>query len=198
VFTAADTDSDVVKVSDIGITTSNTSTADANLKFNVSVVDADGDITATQTLNVTIEGSHTFVGLDGVVESITGTSSGNDILTGGTGSDIFHWNTGDTGQDTITDFSKGPVGSGGDVLNLTDLLQGEHQTVASLADGGYLSFSYSGGNTTITIDANGTTGVGGSGQTIVLQGVDLTAGNTLSAQDIVTNLLNDHQLKTDA
>lgn len=116
---------------------------------------------------------------------------GDDTLTGGSGKDMYVWQSGESGTDTVIGFTKG---IGGDVLNLADLLQGEHATAGSL--GGYLSFNYTGGNTVITIDTNGAT-TGGNAQTIVLQGVDLTSNNTLSATTIITNLLTDGNLKTD-
>ena len=53
-------DSDVVKITDLGFVTS--TTPDAHLAFNVVVTDADADATASQTLNVTIEGDKTFTG----------------------------------------------------------------------------------------------------------------------------------------
>ena len=43
---------DVVKISDIGLITSTTTTQAANLQFSVANVDADGDTTAPQTLDV--------------------------------------------------------------------------------------------------------------------------------------------------
>uniref|UniRef100_UPI0010F87E48 type I secretion C-terminal target domain-containing protein n=1 Tax=Pseudomonas sp. 2FE TaxID=2502190 RepID=UPI0010F87E48 len=49
---------------------------------------------------------------------------GNDQLTGGIGADLFIWNQGDTGNDTITDFNVGE----GDRIDLRDLLQGENDS----------------------------------------------------------------------
>lgn len=53
---AATTDNDVIKISDIGFVTANSATLNTNLKFDVSVVDADGDATGSQTLGVSILG----------------------------------------------------------------------------------------------------------------------------------------------
>jgi hypothetical protein len=50
------TDNDVVKISDIGFVTALGGTLNTDLSFDVSVVDADGDATAIQTLDVNIVG----------------------------------------------------------------------------------------------------------------------------------------------
>lgn len=116
---------------------------------------------------------------------------GDDILTGGGGGDGFVWRAADTGLDTVTDFT---AGVRGDVLDLADILEGEHATAASL--GSYLSFSFDGHNTTITIDSDGE-GPAAPAQSIVLQSVDLTGNNTLTNAAIISNLLNDGNLRVD-
>jgi urocanate hydratase len=80
------------------------------------------------------------------------------------------------------------------VLDLSDMLQGED--LASLDN--FLNFSFDAvsGDTTISIDTDG----GGSFenvQQIVLTGVDLTLGGTLSDQQILDNLLADGNLLVD-
>ena len=123
--------------------------------------------------------------------------AGDDSLVGGGGIDIFALESGDEGSvgtpavDTIEDFA---VGSGGDVLDLSDMLQGEN--LATLDS--FLNFSYDvgSGDTTISID----TGGGGTfevSQQIVLTGVDLTLGGTLTDQQILDNLINDGNLVVD-
>lgn len=124
--------------------------------------------------------------------------SGNDSLIGGDGIDIFALESGDEGTignpavDTIADFT---LGVGGDVLDLSDMLQGED--LASLD--GFLNFSYDGasGDTTISIDVDGSSGSFESAQEIVLSGVDLTANGTLSDQQILDTLLNNGNLIVD-
>jgi Ca2+-binding RTX toxin-like protein len=124
--------------------------------------------------------------------------SGNDSLTGGDGIDIFALESGDEGTigtpavDTIADFT---LGVGGDVLDLSDMLQGED--LASLDD--FLNFSYDGlsGDTTISIDVDGSSGTFESAQEIVLSGVDLSANGTLNDQQILDNLLNNGNLIVD-
>ncbi len=56
--------------------------------------------------------------------------AGNDMLTGGAGADTFRWNFADRGtlanpaRDVITDFDTASYTSGGDRLDLRDILQG--------------------------------------------------------------------------
>ncbi len=143
----------------------------------------------------------TLIG-NGVDNQLTG-GLGNDMLTGGGGSDTFIWNKGDTGHDTITDFSLG-----NDHLDLSQLLQGENATTASLDD--YLHFKVSGTGTQAvsTIEVSSVAGANAT-QTIDLAGIDLAqhygvtagAGGVISAgQDtatIINGMINDHSLKVD-
>ena len=113
---------------------------DLDYNFTLNVVDGDGD-DVTQSFNVHIDGESSG-GL--VVEAIAGTSgadvltgtgaddiliggAGDDVLTGDLGADTFVWTLSDQGDSTTpardtTDFDVAE----GDVLNLRDLLQGEH------------------------------------------------------------------------
>ncbi len=116
------------------------------------------------------------------------------------GSDTFKWNLGETGNDVIKDFNLAPVTSGGDVLDLKDLLTGESANATSLD--AYLNFSANGlGQTLITVDANGAAD-GGTGQTITLENISFAslqayAGGGGSDIDIITKLLAGGNLKTD-
>ena len=199
-FAASDTDGDVLKISDIGFVSTTTTTQDANLSFSFTVVDADGDATATQVLDVTIEGSSTFTGTADA-EVIQG-SGGNDTLTGGADSDTFKWTLNETGADRITDFNLAPVASGGDVLDLKDLLVGEHATSGSLD--ALLNFSVSGSGTLITVvDTNADVAGNTAGPTILLANVSYAAlqaytGITGATEaDIINKLLQAGNLKTD-
>jgi len=127
----------------------------------------------------------------------------NDTLTGGDGNDTFVWQKGDSGHDTVTDFTPGS-----DKLDLSQLLQGEHATATSLDD--YLHFKVSGAGTNVvsTIEVSSTAGAAPV-QTIDLAGVDLAqhygvtagAGGVISAghdtATIINGMLNDHSLKVD-
>ena len=134
--------------------------------------------------------------------------AGNDTMTGGTGVDTFKWVLGDQGTtskpavDTIINFNTASKASGGDVLDLRDLLQGEHATGSSANLTNYLHFTTttSGGVTSTVVHVSETGTVGSSEtQQIVLQGVDLThsGGATLTDTQIIQNLLTNNKLITD-
>ncbi|MGE8499259.1 MAG: retention module-containing protein [Pseudomonas sp.] len=116
--------------------------------------------------------------------------AGNDWLIGGEGEDIFIWGAGESGIDVVADFQAGP---NGDALDLSALLTGEN--AGNLES--YLTFSF-GPSTTIVADSNGASG-GGNIQTIVLDGVDLSAVyNSSSAGDVIAGMLNDGSLMVNA
>mgnify|MGYP000247609416 CR=1 FL=1 len=128
--------------------------------------------------------------------------TGDDTLIGGTGSDTFVWQLNDGGvagtpaTDTVTDFDSSLPASGGDALNLSELLDGE--------DGGdlthFLHFELNGdGDTVVQISTDGDFAGGFNAgdveQVIVLENVDLVSAYTVNnvvdqsalVQDLVTN-----------
>ena len=130
-------------------------------------------------------GTNSLVGLEG--DDILIGNGGNDTLTGGEGADTFKWLLGNTGTTTVTDFVKGV-----DSLDLSQLLVGEDDTAGSLSQ--YLTFAFS-TNTTITVDANAGAS-GGTGQTIVLEGINLQAAyGAMDAAGVITAMLGDDSLK---
>ncbi|MHC8321728.1 retention module-containing protein [Pseudomonas sp. GB2N2] len=127
---------------------------------------------------------------------------GNNTLTGGAGADTFQWLKGNSGHDVVTDFTPGT-----DKLDLSQLLQGENSTAASLDD--YLHFKVTGsGDSLVTsIDVSAMAGAAPN-QTIDLAGVNLAshygvtpgAGGLVAGADtatIINGMLNDHSLKVD-
>ncbi len=128
---------------------------------------------------------------------------GNNTLTGGAGADTFQWLKGNSGHDLITDFTPGT-----DKLDLSQLLQGENASTASLDD--YLHFTVSGSGASVmtSIDVSAMAGATPS-QTIDLAGVNLAShygvtpgagGMIASGHDtatIISGMLNDHSLKVD-
>ncbi|WP_421241157.1 VWA domain-containing protein [Aeromonas enteropelogenes] len=126
---------------------------------------------------------------------------GDDILIGGVGSDTFKWLAGDAdgSTDSITDFTLGSTTSGGDVLDLSDLLVGvptggTNEDLATVLDN-YLQFDTA--TNKLTIDTDGTPG--GAQLTIQFQGgLDLDQGGTLTTNhDIIKQMLDDGNLKVD-
>ncbi|MBL8454037.1 MAG: VCBS domain-containing protein, partial [Zoogloea sp.] len=153
-------------------------------------------------------GNDTIIGGSGA--SLISGGAGNDTLTGGLGSDTFKWSLGDAGSagapalDAITDFNKAAAISGGDVLDLGDLLQGESHTGTNPGNlGSYLHFEKSGTDTVVHISSTGgytggTFSAGATDQKIVLQGVDLTNSGALSTDaQIIQDLLTKGKLSAD-
>jgi Ca2+-binding RTX toxin-like protein len=130
---------------------------------------------------------------------------GNDSLTGGTGSDTFRWQLADKGPvgnpaaDVVTDFSAAAVKSGGDALDLRDLLQGENHTTGTGNLGNYLHFEKSGTDTILHVSSSGAYSAGfnatADDQTITLNNVDLTT--TGNDQAIIQDLLTKGKLIVD-
>ncbi|MCX8520282.1 MAG: type I secretion C-terminal target domain-containing protein, partial [Rhodoferax sp.] len=107
--------------------------------------------------------------------------AGNDVLFGGTGTNTFVWKLGDQGSaatpatDTVMDFK---LGTGGDVLDLRDLLQSEHAvtgagTAAVLQN--YLHFSEASGDVLLSVSHQAS---GPAAQTITLAHFSLDSLHT--------------------
>jgi Ca2+-binding RTX toxin-like protein len=157
-------DTDVIKVSDIGFIKTQTSTVDAELDFQVAVQDADNDATSSVNLHVTIEAGTTFTGTTSadVLQGSSGNDTlsglagndtlfglagddvlvgglGNDLLIGGADNDTYQWLAGDSGTDTVQGFVHNFNGNAqGDRLDLSQLLTGEHAQAGDI--GNLLSF----------------------------------------------------------
>ncbi|WP_018994937.1 retention module-containing protein [Thioalkalivibrio sp. ALJ2] len=140
-------------------------------------------------------GNDSIIGGDGDDVIIGG--AGSDTLTGGGGSNTFVWFFGDqamdgtpAAHDVITDFKLSDNGSG-DVLDLSDLLQGEEAGEL----GQYLYAESQGGDTVLFVHSTGQLGANGDNadQIITLQGVDLGG----SSDVIIQALLDNDQLKID-
>ncbi|WP_447837461.1 retention module-containing protein [Aeromonas salmonicida] len=141
-------------------------------------------------------GNDTLIG--GLGDDILIGGLGSDTMTGSAGSDTFKWLAGeaDGSTDNITDFTLGNTASGGDVLDLSDLLVGvptggSNDDLAAALDS-YLQFDTA--TKTLTIDPDGA--VGGSELTIQFQN-SLDLASLGSNQDIIKQLLDDGNLKVD-
>ncbi len=134
------------------------------IEFNVT--DTDGLTSAVATVNLNADPSYDFsqgdylagsLGDDSLAgllgDDVLAGGQGSDTLSGGMGSDTFLWFAGDqagSAQDVISDYT---IGAGGDVLNFSDLLEGE-SAQATVLDS-YFDFSSDGTDTTISVDING-------------------------------------------
>ncbi|MDP3142297.1 MAG: Ig-like domain-containing protein, partial [Methylotenera sp.] len=132
--------------------------------------------------------------------------AGNDILAGGAGTDVFKWELADKGikgapaSDTVTDFNVAPVASGGDALDLRDLLTGENHAVGVGNLASYLHFEKVGSDTIIHVSSNGEYAAGFNAakdvQTITLTNVDLVTGFA-NDQAVIQDLLTNNKLIVD-
>jgi Ca2+-binding RTX toxin-like protein len=157
--------------------------------------------------NDTLRGGAGDDTLDGGIDNdILIGGAGNDVLTGGLGSDVFKWEFADQGAkgapaaDTINLFDVAPAASGGDVLDLRDLLTAENHTTGAGNLASYLHFEKSGADTVIHVSSNGEFSAGFDAtkdvQTITLTGVDLI-GAYSNDQQVIQNLLANNKLITD-
>ncbi|MDY3204836.1 MAG: Ig-like domain-containing protein, partial [Arcobacter sp.] len=130
----------------------------------------------------------------------------NDTLTGGTGRDIFLFEKDDQGIagtpaiDTITDFDNQAISTGGDIIDLSDMLIGEGaiaDTAGNLTN--YLHFEFVGADTILYISTTG--GFFGGydsskvDQQIIIEDVNLV--NNSTDQEIIDDLLSRGKLIVD-
>ncbi|WP_292571448.1 Ig-like domain-containing protein, partial [Mesorhizobium sp.] len=121
-------DNDVIKFTDIGFVTATTTPQNADLTFDVTVKDADGDTSTAQQLDVHVVNGVTYTGTADA-ETMQGTANddtlngngGNDILEGFAGADTLNGGDGNDlligglGHDTLTG------GAGADTFKLDHL-----------------------------------------------------------------------------
>ena len=107
----------------------------------------------------------------GLGNDILDGGEGDDLLSGGDGVDRFRFST-LGGTDRIGDFQAGP---GGDVIDLKSLLSGVGETTGAALQS-WLRIEVSGGDSTISIDADGTGNFAAADARITVEGVDLMGG----------------------
>ena len=142
---------------------------------------------------------------------------GNDTLNGGAGADVFAWKLADRGSagtpatDQVTDFNLTSAGSGGDSIDLRDLLVGANHVGANAGNlSNYLDFDTTStpGSTIIHVSSTGgfsggTYSASAEDQRIVLQGVNVRSAGTFGLSsaatdnDVIHQLLQRGKLVTD-
>jgi len=142
------------------------------------------------------EGNDTLVG-----------GTGNDNLWGGAGDDTFVWKLDDQGapsdpvtRDHVMDFGVGGSDpNGNDVLDLSELLTGEHDGKGSLPSNltQFLSFENDGdGNVLVKISTEGHVATSHD-QEIVLHDVSLSDLGGHDSASVIQSMINDGKLKVD-
>ncbi|MGI1670456.1 MAG: retention module-containing protein [Neptuniibacter sp.] len=181
-----------VVVQSVG-TLSNTGITDVT--FDVTATDSDGDVTLPAEISVTVDGSGDIRGTD-AGEVISG-ASGNNILTGGLGDDVFFFTAEDQGTvgtpdlDIINDFNDNGEA---DVLDLSDLLVGEEGTDLTA----FLAVSEDAGAVVIDVDPDG---LSGNTEQIRLEGTtlaDLGANAVDTQADIISDLITNGHIQVDS
>jgi len=107
----------------------------------------------------------------GLGNDILDGGEGDDLLSGGDGVDCFWFST-LGGTDRIGDFQAGP---GGDVIDLKSVLSGVGEATGAALQS-WLRIEVSGGDSTISIDADGTGNFAAADARITVEGVDLMGG----------------------
>ncbi|WP_370679808.1 retention module-containing protein [Comamonas sp. GB3 AK4-5] len=159
---------------------------DSHFTLTVHAESSDGQhasstATGDDTVNVLAgtDAADTLLGSDGHDMLLGG--AGHDTLLGGGGDDRFVWQHGDQGTvntpavDVVKDF-----GNGHDVLDLSDLLQGENASNLSSYLGASIETVNGRVSTVLNISSNGhlgADGVSGADQKIVLEGLQLDTSN---------------------
>lgn len=113
-------------------------------------------------------GNDTIIGGTGHDHIIGG--AGNDVLTGGGGADTFWYMSKNEGLDRITDFNLAQ----GDKLELSNVLTNFDPVTDAI--GKFLIATYSGGDTTISVN-NAGTGASGATQLVVLEDIKVSVSD---------------------
>ena len=173
----------------------------SEVDVSTNSVSADGDVIGTTGADTIDESAaelaQIMLGLDGN-DSLTGSDfndlvmggSGNDSLTGGDGSDVFKFTQSDIGgTDTITDFDFSSIGDGGDIVDLTDILD---NTAANAKT--FITFTDSGSDLVMTLDVNGSTGGTDTHMTITFTGEASRLTSDVTSDLLVATLANEGKI----
>ena len=125
----------------------------------------DENVTVSDSVILGTEADETLVGSP--EDNIIFAGGGDDEITGGEGADTFVWNQGDTGEDTVYDFSLDES----DRLNIADLLSDENVTAETVHQ--YVQAGSSGADLVLTIDPAGDVMSGGEYEITLVGAADL-------------------------
>jgi large repetitive protein len=120
-------------------------------------------------------GNDVILGRDGI-DDILG-NAGNDVLTGGSGADVFWVLATTDGVDRITDFGTA------DKLELSNVITNFDPVTDAIND--FVFTSFSGGNTTISVNNAGVGGAAGATSILVLEGVNVTVADLYAGGNII-------------
>lgn len=119
----------------------------------------------------------------GVGDDVLFGGEGADTLTGGHGRDQFVFDVMDGFADTVKDFA---LGATGDVLNITDILQGYDALTDAISD--FVRLVGSGSNTELQVNADGDTGGSFAAVAIIEGGVgSATLADLINNGNLVAN-----------
>ena len=122
------------------------------------------------------DGNDTIAELGGGDDVLYG-GDGSDALYGGTGADTFVFREGDTGVDTIHDFSV----NDGDLLDLTSLLESYDSTQHAIED--FIQLTTVGNDLVVTVDADGQGPGTGASITTIVDGAGLTINDLIDINE---------------
>lgn len=164
--------------------------ADGSYTYTLNNGVALSSITTRETFTYTLNDTHGHTDTATLTVDIAPqavSTSQSDVLVGSVYGDTLIYNllnasdaTGGNGTDTWKNFSLAQ----GDKIDIGDLLVGWNGQTASL--GNYLSVSTSGGNTTLSIDRDGTGSTYHSTQLVTLENVQTTLTELIEQNHIVT------------
>ncbi|MFA0247941.1 VCBS domain-containing protein [Vibrio sp. 10N.261.45.A4] len=142
-------------------------------QFDYVAVDSNGAESTVETVNIDIEEPQQYNVISAASNEPLYAESGNDLLIGDSGDNIFTWldSTLDNGTDIIKDFELYTEGAG-DLIDLNDLLEDPQDETQMAELLGMIEVSVDGDDIALSIPING----GSDTQTIVVEGIATEMG----------------------
>lgn len=152
--------------------------------FEYQIVDKDGDtdsafLVFNSATGEGINGTDTAEVLQGTsLDDVVYSAGGDDDLFGGDGKDVFVFLKIDDGHDTIKDFNGGE-----DSIDLSKLLDEYNPLDDAISD--FVYTSHDNGDTTISVDVNGTGDQGNAVDVVTLEGTVIDLDQLLGQDNLV-------------